>query len=109
MNDTVLMIAVTDIRPACAGESDLTQRLDKAFRQARRFWLSTDENLRFKAAVVAVTMETTDEEEKTQIEWSSRMLYAYARLCGGGSVEELPEPPPEIKLLPLIKMWRETA
>lgn len=99
--ETIAYIAVDDIRPHCAGEPDITERVKKAMRQAHTFWLSTDDTLRFRSALAAAILESPNEEEKERIIQS-------ARICGHNPLGALDDCDDEFEPLPLIGMWRET-
>jgi hypothetical protein len=109
MNNAVLMIAVTSIRPECANEPALTERLRKAMRAAHQFWLSTDDDLRFTAALTAAHLETTDEKEKEQITRSARFLSAISAGMNGVPVDLAAAfGNDDFRPLPLMGLWNET-
>jgi hypothetical protein len=104
MTDTVMMIAITAARMACADEPDLEKRIRKAMREAGNFWLSTDEMLRFKAALAGALLETSDEGERARIIGTSRLINAFDASIAGIPItwEEVIIDP-----LPLLAWWRE--
>jgi hypothetical protein len=108
MNDALLAIAVADIRPACAGEPDLIERLRKAMVKAQDFFMSTDDDLRFRGACGAAMLES-DEAERERIVKSINVLRALGAAMSGVAVDfgaELDKMGDE-EPLPLRKLWIE--
>lgn len=108
-NSVLIQIAVADIRPCCAGIEDLEARLRAAFRQSHTFWMSTDDNVRFAAALVAAISETTSESEREQIARSKRALDAVSAALSGVPVNLDQALPEGFEPLPLIAWYREEA
>lgn len=112
-NNNVINIIVTVIRPSCIAEPDVSERLRKAMRAARREdWLTADEDIQLKSAVVAAMLETTDPDEKLLIEDSWRSLAALGALIGGVPVDM--ERASSVfsadrKPIPIFALWQETA
>jgi hypothetical protein len=104
----VELIAITDVRAACKDEPDLEQRVRKAMRQAHTFWLSTDDQLRFRAAVAAAVMESPP-SEATAIMESLGALQLMAGAMETGDLEAVERHAALSIRLPLLKMWRESA
>jgi hypothetical protein len=108
MSDAVMMIAVSDIRPHCKGEPDIKERIAKAMRRAQEFFMSTDDNLRFKAALAAALLESP-EDEKDRIVQSSRMISAVSAAMSGVPVnmDQALNTDDGFEPLPLIGMWHD--
>lgn len=112
MSDTMLMIAVADIRPQCANEPDLMERLRKAMKAAQSFWASTDDDLRFRGACGAAALESPDDEKQRILDTVSEMRKIHTALAAavsGASVDfgETLSGIDADKLLPLRKLWDE--
>ncbi len=109
MSDTVLLIAASDIRPACRDEPDLETRIRKAFAKAQDFWMSTDDDIRFRGALAAVMMETTDEAEKDRIVKSVASLRTLSAMLSHVPVdmEAALKEMESFEPLPLMPLWRE--
>lgn len=105
----LLAVAVAIIRPSCEVEPDLTERIRKAMREAKDFWMSLDDDLRFRAAIGAALVETTDEGEKDRILRSFQILRTLSAAMSGVPVDaEAVEAQMEgFEPLPLVAMWRE--
>lgn len=107
MTDAVLSIAVSDIRSVCEGEPDVIERLKKAMRKAQDFWLSTDDDLRLRAACGAA-MVTGSEQDKDRILRSLGPIRAWAASMAGVPVDmEAAIVAAGDDVIPLMKMWRE--
>ena len=111
MNDAVLMIAADDIRYAIKDEPDLVKRIEKAFAKAQDFWMSTDEDIRFRGALAAVILETTEAAEKERVISSKQALdkiVAVMRAAHAGIAFDVSSlPSKDDNLLPLLRMWRD--
>ena len=103
MIDAVTDIAVDDIRPSCRNEPVLIERIKKAFAKAQDFWMSTDDALRFRAALAAILLETSDEAEKRRILETNDYIKALNAMMSGLDVNmpDISDP------LPLIGMWHD--
>lgn len=115
MNQNVLLIAIQDIRPHCQGEPDVTERLKKAMRRAHELWLTTEDDLRFTAALEAAYHESPEKEDKDIIERSVRSLATVGAAMKGvpidfNAMESMmaAKDGKTIKVLPLMKLWLET-
>lgn len=112
MNDTLLAIAVADMRPACKDEPDLTERLRKAMKAAQSFWMSTDDDLRFRGACGAAMLESP-EDEKQKIVYSvqeMRKVNMMLMAAMSGASVDIAATLDGIdmeKVLPLKKLWDE--
>lgn len=104
-----LSVAVAIIRRVCEGEPDLIERIRKAMAEAKDYWMSTNDDLRFRAAVGAALVETKDEGEKDRIVRSVQALRDLSAMISGVPVdfERVAERMSEFEPLPLVKMWHE--
>lgn len=104
----VLAIAFADIRPACRGEADVVERIRKAMLKAQDFWMSIDDDIRFRGAVGAAMLETADAVEKERIERSIRAVRSFSALLSGVpvDVEAIVRDAGE-DVIPLMRMWQE--
>lgn len=107
MNDSILMIAVNDIEPACAGITDVVERLKAAMAKAQGFWLSNDGQLRLKAAVAA-TMLTGTAADEDRIQRSWRALASLSAAMSGLDVDVLSAMEAAgDDAIPIMRMWKE--
>jgi hypothetical protein len=107
MSETALMIAVSDIRSSCAGEPDIMERLRKAMRKAQHFWMSTDDDLRFRGAVGAAMLESSPEEQE-RIKRSVQSLRSFSAMLSGVPVDtDAMIAQMGDDNIPLIAMWNE--
>ncbi len=107
MTDAVLMLAVTDIKPACEGIADVVDRLKAAMAKAQDFWLLTDDQLRLKAAVAA-TMLTGTEADKDRLQRSWRALASLSAAISGLDVDILSAMEAAGNdAIPIMRMWQE--
>jgi hypothetical protein len=110
----VMAIAATEARAACKGEPDVIERIKKAMKACRNHWMVTDENEQFRAAVAAALLESNG-EEKDRIERSAKSLSrvsAMLKAMQAGvpvDIEAMAAEPQESDLIPLNKLWHETA
>lgn len=110
MNDTLLAIAVAELRSACAGEPDLIERVRKAMVAAQSFWMSTDDELRLRGALGAALVESdgADKDRLIRSIDSLRKLAATLNaLQAGVSVNLGDMPQPDDDLVPIMPMWRD--
>lgn len=107
MDDKALIVAVAIIRPEVTGEPDLIKRLQKAMKAAVTLWLDYNEEDRFRIALAAVLVETTNEQEKQRIIKTTKALRALAALIKGVpvDVEQVLDESDGIVLLPLRSLW----
>lgn len=103
MIDAITAIAIDDIRPSCRDEPILLERIKKAFAKAQDFWMSTDDALRFRAALAAILLETSDEDETRRIIETNDYIKSLNAIMNGVDVNmpDISDP------LPLIGMWHE--
>ena len=105
MNETVMLVAVDDIKQVCEGEPDVIKRLEKAMKKAQDFWLSTDDDLRFRAACAAA-MVTGNTSDRERIVRSIKVLRALSAMLSGVPVnvaDVLTQADEDA--IPLKKMW----
>lgn len=104
-DETTIILAVEEILPVLDGEPDLVKRLELAMRKAQRFWLSTNDQVRFTAALEAVAMTST-KAEKERIILSAMLLREFmktTRGVGGDIPAELRGD--DCEAIPLGLMW----
>lgn len=108
MNNAMLSLVSADVRPACRDEPDLIKRIEKAFAKVQDFWMSTDDELRFRGALAAVFVETKDDGQAEHLRRSINALNSLNALIRGVPVnmeavlDEMGDDP-----LPLMKLWHE--
>ena len=109
MTNTAAMIAVHHIRPALKGAATLEERVQRAFKEAQSFWMSTDDQVRFRGACAAVMLETADEFERERWEKSLRVVNTLGVLMAGVPVnlDEVVQDLETFKPVPILKMWQE--
>lgn len=106
---TAILIAAAEAR----GKVDTTKPLEEQMRAAmevtKDFWMSTDEDVRFKAAVAAVMLENEGNEEVTErINAEMRALNSLAVLMSGIPVDMGRALPDEsFKPIGLRGLWME--
>ena len=107
MGDAVMMIAASEARDACEGEPDVVKRLEKAMRVTRNFWLSSDDQLRLKAACAAA-MLTGSENDKDRIARSFKALATLSAAMSGHPIDgdALAEQMTD-DLIPIVRMWHD--
>ena len=105
-----LALAVTIIRPACAGEPDLLERIKKAMREAKDYWMSNSDEFKFRAAIGAALVETPqDSPDYQRIISNFHVLRNINAMIQGipinieDALAELEGAEP----IPLVAMWRE--
>jgi len=109
MTTTAAMICVHHVRPALKGITDLDERVRAAFKEAQSFWASTDEDIRYRGAVAAVVLETTD--QKGRLERSIKIVSSLGALMVGVPVnlELLEGELKAFKPVPLVGMWKDAV
>ncbi len=86
-------------------ETDLKERLARAFEMSQSFWMTTDDDVRFRAAVGAVLLKSSP-EEKALITESMKPLRMLAAALSGAEID-LSNIPDMEGLIPLMKMYNE--
>jgi hypothetical protein len=112
MNDAGMQIAAMEAREKCKGEPDLMKRIEKAMRACRDHWMETNQSSQFRAAVAAAMLES-EGLERDRIERSAAALNranaALQAMQAGVSVNLDALDPADDDIIPLMKIWRETA
>lgn len=112
MSDNVIAIAVSYILPEIKGIPDLDERFRRACKEAHKFWLSTDDDIRFKAALSAVTLETEDPDQAARLERSATALAAVSRMLTAGrldaNIDDVLNFPEGFVPLRMLQIWMET-
>jgi len=103
MNDTILLIAITEAKEAAKNETTLEGRLRVAMNTAKDFWMSTDDDLRFRAAIGAA-MLLSDEPDKELITQELKQIRTLSAILNGVPVD-LDAIKPLENAIGLIKMW----
>ncbi len=105
----MILIAAAEAR----GKVDRTQPVEDQMRAAmevtKEFWLSVDEDVRFRGAVAAVLLENEGNQEVLdRIDTEMRMLNSMAALMGGVPVDmERALPPEDFKRIGIRDLWME--
>jgi hypothetical protein len=103
-----------EARSACQGEPDLMERIKKAMKACRGHWMETSETGQFRAAVSAAILES-EGDERNRIERSAKALsrvnaMLHAMQTGVPvDIETMAAESQDEDLIPLMKIWRETA
>lgn len=114
-NDAAAQICALDVRTYLDSEGylhkPLEERLIAAFKKAQDFWMSTDMNVRFNGAVVAVyTLPGTSEEDRDRILRSRNALQRVSMAIDaarmGMSIEGMGKPV-EDDIIPLLGLWNK--
>lgn len=109
MSDNVLMIGIAEIRLHLKGIDGLEDRFSAACRQAHELWVTGDDEARFKAAVAATILETSDPIEKDRLVRSTEILKAMSAAMSGIPVDfDRAIPDSDFEPLPLLGIWHET-
>lgn len=111
MGDTVLTICVLDASTEMPKDANLETRFRYAARRAHHFWLSVDDELRFRGAVGALLVSAND-EETTMIESTIdglRKVTAMVSAAQSGLIVGLPilDDSDRPRPLPLLLWFRE--
>lgn len=103
--DMMVSIAVQSAQSVVAKEDTLEDKLRAAMRETMHFWMTTDEDIRFRGAVGAVLLCCTV-EEKVRLEDELRVLRDLTAMTAGVPVDpsglKVPENPVQ-----LLKLWKE--
>lgn len=103
--DVILSIGIELAKQAAESKKTLEERLKAAMMVMKSFWLSTNDDLRFKAAVGAVFL-LSEVEDKIKIEEEIQALKNLNAMLTGipVNIDEIQAPKNPIGL---IKMWNE--
>jgi len=109
-NDKTVIIAAQIIAAeanlANVKEQPLEDRLRLAMKVGHSFWMSTDEDVRFRGSVAAVLLHCTD-DERERLSEELDVLKNFSALLSGVAVDltqiKTPDNP-----VGLMKMWRES-
>jgi len=102
MTNNIEAIAATMAKSKC-GDGDVESRLKLAMTEMKSFWASTDEDLRFRCAIMGVMLSYgEDTEEYHKLGTEVQILHALAT----GNFSSIPDPE-DFEPIGLIKMWQE--
>lgn len=110
MNDNIVLIVAAEARTAVRQHDELADRCRAAMESAAKSWITTDEDARFRGAIAAVLLESTDDEERARIEHELTSLRSFSALASGVPVDieamlaDAPTNP-----IGLMKMWHEVT
>ena len=110
MSMTMVNLVVAECKSACAEEPELEERLKKAMFVAKDHWMVTNDDMRFRGAVVAAYVDPlTTEEEKERITFTLDQLRTLGAMTSGVPVDldRAFANPDKIQVVPLIKLWHE--
>lgn len=111
--NAIAMIAAADIRPKIKNVPDLIARIAAAFDAAQDFYMTTDDDTRFRGALAAVLLETPNDADKERVIASKKALDKLDAIIKGsqaGLVFELSENDmPRADNIPLLKMWHDAV
>lgn len=103
--DNLILIAVVEARDFAETAPTLEGRLRAAMSVTRHHWIVTDEDSRFRAAIAAVIL-LSSEEDKSRILAEVEQLRILGAACNGipvdlAAIEPLDNP------IGLMKIWKE--
>lgn len=108
-NDKTVVIAAQIIAAeanlANAKEQPLEDRLRSAMKAGRNFWMSTNEDIRFRGSIGAVLLHCSD-EERERLSEELDVLKNFSALLGGVAVDMTQIKKPD-NPIGLMKMWRD--
>lgn len=100
-------ICALDIKGRIDHSLPLEQRIREAFKCSQDFWMSTDDNVRFSGALVAVAACCT-EEDKALIVRSKKRLDALSAMLDGVPVDfDKAMADPDEPVLPLLRWYQD--
>jgi predicted Zn-dependent peptidase len=112
MNDGVLAIGIHEAKAAIQDPVDLKDALAMSMKAMKQFWLSTDDNVRFRAALGGVMQYYgQDSQEFEQLEWEIKQmkkLNAFLAAAQSGLEVKVPEIDETRKVIGIMAMWHET-
>lgn len=110
-NENIIMIAATEAQSRIDTSKPLEEQARAAMEVTKDFWLSTDEDVRFRGAVGALLLANQDNPEATErIKTEMRALNTLSAAMSGVPVDFaqiLPELEEDFKPIGLRKLWME--
>ncbi len=104
-SDLMVSMAAQSAQFAAEKEDTLEDKLRAAMRETMHFWMSTDEDIRFRGAVGAVLLCCSD-EEKVRLEEELVALRSISAMTAGVPVDPSRLKGPE-NPIQLLKLWKE--
>lgn len=104
-SDMMVSIAAQSAQSVAEKEESLEDKLRAAMKETLHFWMTTDEDIRFRGAVGAVLLCCSD-EEKERLEEELTALRSLSAMTAGVPVDpsrlKVPENP-----IQLLRLWKE--
>jgi len=111
MSDTLILIAATEAKGAVDVSRPLKDQARQAMNITNSFWLSTDQEVRFRGAIAALLLANKGNEEITErINMEMRSLNALAAMTGGVPVDVerlVQEIPDDFEPVGFMGLWKE--
>ena len=104
-SDMMVSIAAQSAQSAAEKEDTLEAKLRAAMKETLHFWMTNDEDIRFRGAVGAVLLCCSD-EEKERIEENLIALRSLSAMTAGVPVDPSGLKVPE-KPIQLLRLWKE--
>lgn len=104
--ETTILVAITELRHTANKPGTLEERLKATMLEAKNHWLVTDDDERFRSAIGAVLLEST-EEEQARINSEMRVLNVLSAAMRGVGVDwSALEAEADNEPLGLVQMWK---
>lgn len=95
-NEMGIVIAATEAQHKCGVEPNLERRIEKCMQAVQNSWMLTDEESKFRAAILAA-LQLSNDDEKEKIREALEPLKILSALLSGVPVDmsavKLPENP----------------
>ena len=109
MNMNVILIAAAEAKSRIDTSVPLEEQARAAMEVTKDFWMSTDEDVRFRGAVAALLLANKDNPEATErINTEMRALNSMGAAMSGVPVDfGAALPPEDFKYIGLRSLWME--
>ena len=107
--EAMILIAASDAQAHVDTSKPVEDQVRAAMEVTKDFWMSTDEEVRFRGAVAAVLLKNQGNEEVVErINTEMRALNSLAAMMGGVPVDmERAIPPEGFKPIGIRNLWME--
>ncbi len=108
-HEAMILIAASDAQPYVDVSQPLETQMRAAMEVTKDFWMSTDEDVRFRGAVAAVLLKTKGNDEVLErINTEMQALNSLAAAMSGIPVDmERALPPEDFKMVGIRALWME--